>query len=447
MFRGTTKKIDENKFTIEALLSLNEIGNLVENGYQVLVKEESSKKFRAPTQSVPFQKWFANTQNKLQIMNETHQEFIVGNKYLDSEGFDKAHQYIFQTYQSIVDLIVLPEKSCEGRTINCLRIHAKSDKDNGARNGILILGGVHAREIVNPDLLVTLSLNICNAYTSKTGLRIGNSLFDYELIKKMVEGLDIFIFPLVNPDGRVHVQSSENGEPRWRKNMNPNPNSHDQCSEQESEGIKSNTGVDLNRNYDFLWSSGIGSRKKTCSINYRGSSPFSEPETKNVKYLVDNFPTIKWLIDVHSSGQTLLYPWGFDEDQNENPDMSFLNSSYDGMRGSLNDKYKEYIRRKDLDMYLDLGNKMLNAIINVRNNNYTLQQSALTGLTSASSDDYCYSQSYIHPNDRRIMSYTLETANEFQPDFFEEGSDVIKEVSAGLLQFCLSLIETQKVLS
>lgn len=434
LFRGTTKKTDENRFKVDGLLNLNEIGNIVENGYEVLVKEESTKKFRAASESIGFQKWNENTKSKLKSMNQKlidlNSEFVVGNKYLTTEGIEQEMQELSNTYPSLVDLIVLPEKSHEGRTISAIRMHGSSN--NNLNDGVLFLAGLHAREIINPDLLTSLALNICSAYTNKTGLKIEEALCEHNIIKTILEKLDLFVFPLVNPDGRAYVQN-EDGEPRWRKNTNPNLNSSDQCLEGETEGIKSNKGVDLNRNYDHLWNSGIGSRAKACSINYRGLKPFSEPETRNVKHLIDHFPNIKWLIDVHSSGEKILYPWGFDEDQTVNPQMNFKNTSYNDMRGILNDNYKEYIHKNDLDTYIDIGNKVSSAIKKVRNTEYEVMQSAFTGLTSASSDDYCYSFSYVAPNNRKIMSYTLETAKEFQP-IFEEGSQVIKEVSAGLIE-------------
>ena len=41
------------------------------------------------------------------------------------------------------------------------------------KNGLLFLGGVHAREILNPDILVKFTLDLCHAYTSKTGMKFG----------------------------------------------------------------------------------------------------------------------------------------------------------------------------------------------------------------------------------------------------------------------------------
>ena len=59
-------------------------------------------------------------------------------------------------------------------------------------------------------------------------------------IRDIVEKMDIVLFPQVNPDGR-HFSMARH--PMWRKNRRPAPRGH---------GPRS-IGVDLNRNFPFLW--------------------------------------------------------------------------------------------------------------------------------------------------------------------------------------------------
>ncbi|MGC2597317.1 MAG: M14 family zinc carboxypeptidase [Nitrososphaeraceae archaeon] len=70
------------------------------------------------------------------------------------------------------------------------------------KKGALFLGDVHAREIVNPDLLLSFSLDLCREYTAQSSLKYGkasSSSFDKFDVRKVVDGLDVFIIPLVNP--------------------------------------------------------------------------------------------------------------------------------------------------------------------------------------------------------------------------------------------------------
>jgi carboxypeptidase T len=343
--------------------------------------------------------------------------------YLSVSGIRSAMHHAAATYPNLCQLVDLPEQSHEGRTIKALRIAGAAGE---GRRGVLFLGGVHARELVNPDTLVSLALRLCQAYDDGTGLTFGGRSYDAETIKLIVDALDVFMIPLVNPDGRRHVQRA-GGDPWWRKNRNPNP------------GLPCQ-GVDLNRNFDFLWSSGIGTSTSACSDVFRGAGAFSEPETRNVRHLLDTDPGIGFMIDVHSYSELILHPWGDDDNQTTDPEMNFLNPAFDGLRGNPGDSvYREYIAEADRDWYVTAGQAMRDAIAAVRGRTYTLQQSVLLYPTSGTSKDYAYSRHFVDTGKRRVYAYTLETAREFQPPY-SEALQVIDETSSGLVQFCLSAL-------
>src|SRR5712692_5235552 len=343
--------------------------------------------------------------------------------YLSAAGIEACLQWLAATYPAICQLILLPELSVEGRTCRCVKIANGAGSD---RHGVLFLGGVHAREIVNPDLLVNWALAVCDAYTRNVGLTFGGKSYAASDVQLMVNALDIFVFPLVNPDGRVYVQAP-GGNAMWRKNRNPNP------------GLP-RKGVDINRNYDLLWSSGIGTSSSSCSDVFKGPAAFSEPETRNVRSLVDNYPNIECFIDIHSYSEDILFPWGDDNDQTTDPNQNFQNPAFNGLRGTLGDAaYNEYIPSSDLDWYSRTGNRMRDAIAAVRGRVYTVMQS--TGLypTSGTSDDYAYSRNFVDTGKRKVYAYTVETGREFQPPY-AEGLNIIAEVSAGLVEFCFACI-------
>jgi carboxypeptidase T len=337
--------------------------------------------------------------------------------YLHSDGIDVVLQIIQGAFSDICQLITLPEQSIEGRTCHALKIGT----GGGTRTGVLFTGGAHARELVNPDLLVNWAYNVCTAYTNGTGLHFGPKFFDANTIRVIVEGLDVFVFPLINPDGREYVLNSDD---MWRKNRNPNP------------GLPC-PGVDINRNYDFLWSSIIGqTSNNSCSLEFHGTSTFSEPETRNVRSLLDTFPNIECMIDLHSFSELILFPWGDDESQTTDPSMNFQNPAFDGLRGVKGDTvYKEYIDAADQSHFVKVANRMRDAIAAVRGHRYTVEPAVGVYPASGIANDYGYSR---HPTDgskRKVFAYTLETAREFQP-LEPEALQVIKEVSAGLVEFC-----------
>ena len=336
--------------------------------------------------------------------------------YLSAAGIESVIQIIQGAYSDICQLIVLPEQSVEHRTCRALKIA----KGGGTRTGVLFVGGAHARELINPDLLVNFAYNLCTAYTNGTGLTFGPKTYDAFTIKLIVEALDVFVFPLINPDGREYVQTVDAW---WRKNRDLNP------------GLPC-AGVDINRNYDFLWSSGIGTSSNSCSDIFKGSAAFSEPETRNVRSLLDDFPNIECMIDIHSFSQLILFPWGDDVSQTADPSMNFRNPAFDGLRGNPGDSvYKEYIDAADLNRFVEVGNHMRDAIRAVRGRVYTVEPSVLLYPTSGTAVDYGYSRHLVDATKRKVFSYTIETATEFQP-VFSEALEVMKEVEAGLIEFC-----------
>ena len=343
--------------------------------------------------------------------------------YLTAAGIEASLQHMATTYPAICQLIVLPEQSHEGRTIRAIKIAAASAGD---RRGILFIGGVHAREIVNPDLLVSFALKLLQAYTANTDLTFGPTTYPATTVQLLVNRLDIVICPLANPDGRVYVQSPT-GDAFWRKNRSPNPGQP--CR-----------GVDINRNYDFLWSSGIGTSANSCTDIFKGPSAFSEPETRNVCFLLDAHPNTMAIMDVHSYSQLVLYPWGDDNNQTTDPSMNFRNPAFDGLRGTPGDSlYREYIRQADADWFATTGTRVRDAIAGVRGRSYTVQQGVLLYPTSGTSNDYAYSRHLVDATKRKVFAYVLETGLEFQPPF-AEALNIISEVSAGLVEFCLAAL-------
>lgn len=130
-----------------------------------------------------------------------------------------------------------------------------------------------------------------------------------------LELIKFVIIPVVNVDG---YQYSFDSERLWRKTRTINEGSD--C-----------IGVDGNRNYDHKWEEGnfdvrsyrntLGKRRlyslfilcftfQPCSIIFSGTAPFSEPETRNVRNVIENnTPKIAVYISTHTYGNLLLYPF------------------------------------------------------------------------------------------------------------------------------------------
>jgi murein tripeptide amidase MpaA len=282
---------------------------------------------------------------------------------------------------------------------------------------------------------VNLAADLLEAHARGTGLRYGGQRFSADEIRSVVEQLQLVLFPCVNPDGRHHSQTAE---PMWRKNRRlVRPDLGLRC-----------VGVDINRNFDALWDfrrhfapdSGVSASDDPCHPQvYVGPAAESEAETRNVVWLLDRFPGTRWFIDVHSYVPAIFYTWGFDENQSSDPSMSFRNPSFDGRRGSADDAYREYLPGEDAEALRELGAAMNEAIAAAGEAAYELGQSFSLYPTSGTSDDYAYCRHFVDGAKGKILGFTVECGQSFQPSW-REAEDIIREVSAGLIAFCLGTI-------
>jgi carboxypeptidase T len=263
--------------------------------------------------------------------------------YLNVEEIESGILALANQYPLLCERIVLPNKTAEGRTTSALRIGFERTAKLKS-TGVLFTANVHAREWGGADIALSFAADLLEAYTGNQGLKYGNKVFKPADVQTLVQNVAIFIVPCVNPDG-LHYSQTEDGN--WRKNRNPT----------NSGGVANQIGVDINRNQDFLWDfkkhfSPAANPVSLASVEpksdiYHGPSPASEPETRNIVWLFDQYPIIEWYMDMHSYNGTLLYSWGDDDNQTDTPSMNFRNSAFDGKRGVKDQAYQEYIPAAD----------------------------------------------------------------------------------------------------
>ena len=346
------------------------------------------------------------------------------------------------------ELITLQHQTWENRTCHAIRIHHGA----AAASGVYLLGGVHAREWGSSDILVNFVQRLTEAYRTGTDITQGGATFSAQQVRAIVDTLNIVVFPQANPDGRHYSMTVD---PMWRKNRRPADPGDPGCTA----GGGSGPGVDINRNYDFLWdfptafdsSAPVATSADPCSEVYYGPNAVSEPETKNVVWLLDQSPSVEYFIDIHSFGEDILYNWGDDDGQTGDPSMNFANPDYDGKRGIPDatpggdpDKYREFIPADDRHTLITLGTIMRDAIGAAHGRTYSLKPAVGLYPTSGTSDDYAYSRGFLDSS--KVLGYTIEwgplrasIAKSFHPDYADM-VPIIEEVTAGLLAFCLAAV-------
>lgn len=323
-------------------------------------------------------------------------------------------------------------RSVRNRPISALRIRSGAGTDRAA---VLFVGGIHARELLNPDLLVDLVIDLLAHYLEESDWLMGGQRWPASTVRAIVESLDLFVLPNANPDGREHVFDVFR---MWRKNRRDNPGRCD--------------GVDLNRNYDLLWgvqtrdaAGSITTSRRLCTDVFFGSRAFSEPETRNVKRLLDQHP-IECFVDVHSYSELILHPWGHAPNQTSDPTQRFTlvdTSDWDELPADAPD-YKEFIDADDLARLVGIGDAAAGAIRNVRGRSYTVQPGIDLYPTTGTSSDYAYSRHIVDPSRRKVYGFTFETGprvatleDSFQPPE-PEASRIAEEATSGLISVLTS---------
>ncbi|MFQ6397352.1 M14 family metallopeptidase [Nocardia sp. KC 131] len=342
------------------------------------------------------------------------------------------------------ELIELPHPTWEERRCQAIKIGKGS---GSGRIAVMLLGGLHADEWGSSDILINFVEQVTDAYRTGSGLDIGSKSFSAQQLKLIVELLDIVVFPQANPDGRAFsMEGGSNSD--WRKNRRTKDPSSDSCP-----------GVDLNRNFDFLWDftryfdtqSGVHSSIWPCEPeNYIGHKVESEPETKNVVWLLDRFLATQFFVDVHSSGEKILYSWGNDDNQSTDKSMNFRNAAFDGQRGADHDNYGEYIPPEDEARAIALADAMAEAIRSVRGRSYEVWQSKKGAYpVSGASTDYAYSRHFTDETREKIYAHVIEWGSNQNPPepshpIYSEMRQIIDEVTAGLVQLCIEAAASVK---
>jgi hypothetical protein len=174
-------------------------------------------------------------------------------------------------------------------TVQALRIGVHRD---GSRVGVLAYSQEHAREWATP--LVTLEF---------AERLLANSRTD-PATRELLEQVDIFVIPTVNPDGANYSFADFDFQ---RKNL------VNHCTGAARDPAARNAwGVDVNRNYAVgsLFDGYVGASTNCLSGTYAGTGELSEPESRNVVAVAEAHPNIRFSLNVHSYGGYFMWPPG-----------------------------------------------------------------------------------------------------------------------------------------
>ena len=285
-------RFDDNKLKIAVsdsdLIKMND-NNII---YSILIEDLTSY----------YQSRFTNSESR------DFPDGSMGGYYIFDEVVAKIDEF-HQNYPNIVSEKISIGTTLEGRNVWAFRVTNLLDF-NGNEPQVLYTGLHHAREPMSMMNLIYFIIHLTENY----GID--------EQVTHLVDNRDMWFVPVVNPDGYVYNHATEpNGGGMHRKNKRSNG-----CTGYD-------TGVDLNRNYPFLWGyDDSGSDPSPCGQTYRGTSPESESETQAITNLVENHD-FKLALNYHSYSDLLIYPFGY--------------------------TYNNPMEQEDLDIFIEYGEQMV----------------------------------------------------------------------------------------
>ena len=198
-------------------------------------------------------------------------------------------EYLFvdlvRQYPNLVTIQKIGTSTAWQQPIYGIRISNES-KENDDEPAVLFSSLHHAREPVG--------VFICKAIMQELLSNYGTSPSH----TRLVDSLEIWLVPIVNPDGYRYLMENQRNFPWWRKNLRDNNN--------DGRFDPMVDGVDLNRNYDYNW--GDGGDGNPGSWFYRGSQAFSEMEIQAIRDLALRRNFVMG-VSYHSYGEAILYPW------------------------------------------------------------------------------------------------------------------------------------------
>ncbi len=241
-----------------------------------------------------------SVQNKFDPAYKTYETMLADLRDVASKhsGIAKLHDF-GDTWEKT--------KGVANRDLWVMQITGKGD--GSKKPGIVFFGNHHARELVTVEIPLRLIHHLLENYGKDAD------------ITNLVDNTEIWIAPMVNPDGHTLAEKGDN----WRKNKDDN----------KLVASSARMGVDLNRNYGHQWNTG-GSSNDTGSETYHGPAAFSEPETQATRDLMKSHTNLKIMMSYHSFSNLILWPWGWSD--GPSPDAAKFNTI--GKKLGANSGYK-----------------------------------------------------------------------------------------------------------
>ena len=225
--------------------------------------------------------------------------------YRHLADYDVEMKQLAARYPLLVKPLTLKFKSVLGRDVNGIEITTDPANVQDGKPIFLNVGVHHAREWPSSEHAMEFAYDLLRNY----GVDARTT--------SLVQRTRTIIVPVVNPDGfNISREAAPLGDfslfdyEMKRKNCSvsqatPSQYRRHACDDNKAGRLR---GTDPNRNYGGLWG-GAGASVTWSDDTFRGDSPFSEPEVRNIRELVSTRQVTN-LITNHTYSNLVLRPPG-----------------------------------------------------------------------------------------------------------------------------------------
>ncbi len=194
-------------------------------------------------------------------------------------------------FPSIVRLDTIAWSSSDSFPLVYMKISDNPNVDEYDEPAALFVGMHHSREWQTPGTVLFFADSLLREYAAGDTTAI-----------KYINDLEIYLSPLVNPEGYMYSRTTDN---YWRKTRIWFPE-------------YGTYGVDPNRNYGVSgpplqsWGTTVNSATTHLPSDdvYCGPRPFTGTEAAAVKDVIISHPNIYLSVTYHSYSELVIYPWG-----------------------------------------------------------------------------------------------------------------------------------------
>ena len=206
---------------------------------------------------------------------------------LQNPEFTNYHDY--NSTLTLVDSLInaypqLIQKHIYGYSLLSRQLYAVKISDNVQMDEdepeISFDGAHHGDEIMGAEVLILFMRELCTRYGTDP------------VLTNLVNNREIWIYPFINPDGRMSMSRYNNA------------------------------GVDINRDWGYMWDFEGGS-----------TAPFSQPETRAARHWINQNQFVLSQTN-HGGDESVSYPWSYRPDQcPDNSPISYLAAGYSSNSG------------------------------------------------------------------------------------------------------------------